>query len=399
MKIGMEAFGLSDAHCRVDGGGMLSGLLHDQQQALWGFGRYLPEGASLTVAHRGRWVDWPEDAPYLNGRAVEYLHCPMPTYWKRGNRLAVLPLRRIARKYVHPWQIRRRKLDLFYFSENLPFGNGPLAKNEMAMIYDIGPVQTMGGKWADYRREQARRLERLTIVTTSKYSASILAEAMDLPGEQFHVVPLGVDRTIYQPLEEGERRETIAGRRVPPRYAYYVGAIYGRKNLTTLLRAFEEFNQAQAEPLHLVIAGGKGHPAAGEAAALRRQMDELRHTPLIDFDMIDIADLAALYRQATVLTHPSTMEGFGKTIPEAMASGCPVICGRNTSLAEVGGSGAVFVEDVLDVEEWVAVLRRTLQEGELQRVREAGFEHVKRFTWENFQKEMAGLAVRKVGGG
>ena len=57
-------------------------------------------------------------------------------------------------------------------------------------------------------------------------------------------------------------------------------------------------------------------------------------------------ELLDLYRRATLLVYPSAYEGFGLPVVEAMAAGCPVLCARNSSLIEIGGRSALFLDEV-----------------------------------------------------
>jgi len=56
-------------------------------------------------------------------------------------------------------------------------------------------------------------------------------------------------------------------------------------------------------------------------------------------------ELNVLYNQAGLLIYPSSYEGFGIPILEAMKSGCPVIALNSSSLPEVAGDAALLVEN------------------------------------------------------
>ena len=61
-------------------------------------------------------------------------------------------------------------------------------------------------------------------------------------------------------------------------------------------------------------------------------------------EQVDQAELARLYRQADLFLFPSTCEGFGLPVLEAMASGAPVVTSTASSLPEVAGQAALLVD-------------------------------------------------------
>jgi glycosyltransferase involved in cell wall biosynthesis len=94
---------------------------------------------------------------------------------------------------------------------------------------------------------------------------------------------------------------------------------------------------------------------------------------------VSTADLAALYRLATVVLYPSRYEGFGIPILEALFSGAPVITTRGGVFAEVGGPGTVYV-DPDDPEALRDELRRLLDDAAARRaMADAGLRHAARF--------------------
>ena len=99
------------------------------------------------------------------------------------------------------------------------------------------------------------------------------------------------------------------------------------------------------------------------------------------------SDLESLYAQAEVLLFPSLYEGFGLPVLEAMRRGVPVVTVAVSSLPEVGGSAAIFVEDPLDAEG----LAIAVEEAIAQRPELAGLGRAQaaRFTWHRTAEAVA----------
>jgi alpha-1,3-rhamnosyl/mannosyltransferase len=93
-------------------------------------------------------------------------------------------------------------------------------------------------------------------------------------------------------------------------------------------------------------------------------------------------ELAQLYRGADAFLFPSTYEGFGLPVLEAMASGTPVIASRASSIPEVAGDAALLV-DPYDVPQWTHALKQVLQDERLhERLAARGLRRAEQFTWE-----------------
>lgn len=106
-------------------------------------------------------------------------------------------------------------------------------------------------------------------------------------------------------------------------------------------------------------------------------------------------ELAAAYAGAVALVYPSQYEGFGLPVLEAMRCDCPVITCRNSSLPEVAGDAALFV-DAADVSAMVAALKDVQRSDIRARMIERGRRNAARFTWANSGAELT-AAIRDAG--
>ncbi len=188
-----------------------------------------------------------------------------------------------------------------------------------------------------------------------------------LPEAKVRTIPLGTSLAQFcgtDPL-----------RRTRP-FLLWVGGRHGYKNFAGFLKAFAGTERARR--VFDVVCFGGGSFQASE----RRELEFLGLERQF-FNMFgDDALLAACYRGARVLVYLSLYEGFGLPILEAMATGCPVITSSVSSLPEVGGSAAIYV-DPRDVDAIRTVLERSLFHDDLlSQKRLEGVTRAKKFSWD-----------------
>jgi glycosyltransferase involved in cell wall biosynthesis len=214
------------------------------------------------------------------------------------------------------------------------------------------------------------------IVAVSQATADDLAFHFPEVRGRVRVVPNGVDpRYRPAPAEEVARIRRAAG--MPEGWVLSVGTLEPRKNVATLLRAWEGLKAEDEDFPPLVLAGGAGW----KSGPLARRLADLEPWGLRHLGRVDDDRLLALYQGALAFAYPALYEGFGLPVLEAMACGLPVVTSDVSSLPEVAGDAGLLV-DPRDAAALAGALRRLVREpglaGELGR---RGEERARRFTW------------------
>jgi glycosyltransferase involved in cell wall biosynthesis len=212
------------------------------------------------------------------------------------------------------------------------------------------------------------------IIAVSRNTAEDVERLFGAGGDRVTVIPEGVSAR-YRPLPSDSLGEVRRRYRLPDRFLLFVSTLEPRKNLPTLLDAWEQLPEHDRLPL--VVAGRWGW----RAEAIKARVEKVR-SGLHLLGGIPPADLPALYNLAACLVHPAWYEGFGLTPLEAMACGTPVIASNAASLPEVVGDAGLLVPPD-DVDGWRVALDRVLHDPELAaRLRQAGILRAAEFSWE-----------------
>jgi glycosyltransferase involved in cell wall biosynthesis len=219
------------------------------------------------------------------------------------------------------------------------------------------------------------------LVLTDSESARDDLCALYRPRNVRVVYPAVLPRQVDPPRELLVKQLALYGLR-PQGYFLFVGAIEPRKNLGRLCQAL----QLLGPRFPLVVAGPRGEQSAEE---LRYAPPLLARNRLVLLDHVPRQHLAALYAGALFLVFPSLYEGFGLPPVEAMAHGCPVLAARTSSLPEVCGDAALYL-DPYDVEDMAEKVEALLGDDKLRRVlREKGEARLARFSPERHCRELA----------
>jgi glycosyltransferase involved in cell wall biosynthesis len=228
-------------------------------------------------------------------------------------------------------------------------------------------------EWPGLARRALRR--GAWVHTVSEFVADEVRDAFPEAGDRVVAVPNG----LAEPSPADAISDAAAGHHLAggQRYVLALGTIDPRKDLLTLVAAFEGLAAADAD-LRLVIAGADGMASTALEAAIAASPHARR---IIRLGPVDDAKRMGLLRGATVVAYPSRYEGFGLVPLEAMSVGTPVVATAVGAIPEVVGQAAVLVPEQ-DVDALAGALAQVLgDEAFAESLAEDGRERADGFRW------------------
>ena len=292
---------------------------------------------------------------------------PPPVAWAPPIPVEALPLPRLA--LYESWHWLRRPaveratgpVDVIHATGMaVPPPSAPLVVtvHDLAFLRNPGQFTRRGVSFFRRALELTRRDATLVMCPSQATLDDCARNGFD--PTRLRLVPWGIDP---QPADASAVAGVRARFGITGRYVLWTGTIEPRKNLPTLLAAFERLGRTDVQ---LVLAGPQGWNE-DLGTHLARLGDRVHSVGFVDPDA-----LRALYAGADVFCFPSLEEGFGLPVLEAMAQGTAVVTSSGTATAEVAGEAGVLV-DPLDVDALTGALARLLDDDpERQRLAGAG---------------------------
>ncbi|MCU0693597.1 MAG: glycosyltransferase family 4 protein [Polyangiaceae bacterium] len=221
------------------------------------------------------------------------------------------------------------------------------------------------------------------IAAISHKSALDIQALLRVPSSRVDVIPLGIDLARWRtpPSDASERRARLLVGQRP--YVVYAGYSDYRKNVEGMLAALAWARQRV--DFELVWAGKLPDKECRKIERLAHKLKLDRHVRLLGYVSDD--DLVALFHGATAHLFLSKLEGFGLTVAEAMAAGCPAVVARNSGSDELAGSGAMVVDGSNPMEAGNALVHLLLDQRTRQRLVDEGLRRIALATRESMARK------------
>ncbi|MFA6422216.1 MAG: glycosyltransferase family 1 protein [Candidatus Buchananbacteria bacterium] len=218
------------------------------------------------------------------------------------------------------------------------------------------------------------------IIADSNSTKADLVNLLKIEDNKIKVIYPGIS-SDYRKIESNDEGFIKVRNKynLPERFILFLGTLEPRKNIESLIEAYKLIDT----DVTLVIAGSGGWKNK-DVYALAKQDSRIK---MIGY--VDESEKPYLYNLAQFLVYPSFYEGFGLPLIEAMACGCPVIAGANSSQSEIVENNGLLIDayNTNDIKIGIEILLadEDLRVGYSKR----GLETAKKFSWENSARELS----------
>lgn len=232
-----------------------------------------------------------------------------------------------------PLAVHRDQIDVFF----APAYSAPIQLSIPYVITMHDVSFAAHPEWFRWREGLRRRLlashamtHAKAVITVSNFSKTEIIRCFDVPAEQVHVIHHGSPPEL----------SSVSAYEIPTPLILYVGSIFNRRNLPTLIKAFAKV-QAVIPDAQLAIVGANHTYPKQDLETIVDQNDVGNQVNLYEY--VTDNKLSTLYRQARVFVFLSEYEGFGLPPLEALSVGVPIILGDTAVAREIYGDASLFV--------------------------------------------------------
>ena len=297
--------------------------------------------------------------------------------------------------FTLPKILKEDKVDVFWGTQHLLPMRNQYTKSikYVVTVHDLAIHKLKNvGEWKN------TLIQRLFLKTSCKNADKILAiskstkrdivDIFRIDANKIDVIYSGTNLNKQSTTIQEKEQDILEKFNVKDRnFLFFVSTIEPRKNIITLIKAFETIKEKdEKNTLKLILAGGLGW----KYQEIIEAIDNSKYKQDINLaGYILKEEKECLLTNAKCFVYPSLYEGFGLPILEAMANEAIVVTSNVSSIPEVGEDAAFYFDDVKDYKELANVIEKVLNISEQERKEKIrqGIEQTKKFTWDKCAKE------------
>lgn len=213
------------------------------------------------------------------------------------------------------------------------------------------------------------------VLVPSENTKRDIVDIYGIDPEKIKVIYSGLSSTFHSDLVPHNNSDLKNKYKLPSKYILFLGTIEPRKNIEGLIDAFQILQKDFPE-YYLLIAGAPGWKNKHIFAAIEKN----ENVQYIGY--VAPEDKPALYAGASVFVYPSLYEGFGFPVLEAFAAGAPVVTSARSSLPEIAGDAAYYVNPYNSFE-IAEGMKQLVEDTELSTLFiQKGFLQIQKFQWQ-----------------
>ena len=266
----------------------------------------------------------------------------------------------------------------------------PLAARGRVVLTHHGSYEALPDAFPWFERVKSRWVYQLSarraslVITVSESSKADIMRYYGVGAEKIRVIPNGVDPTFRPRPDPAAARQTrLAYLGADRPFLLFVGKLSRRRNLPQLVAAFAQVKTERGLPHALLVIGPD--PLGQDVPRLAREQgvgDAVRYR-----EFASHVELVRIYNAAELFVYPSSYEGFGLPVLEAMACGLPAIALRNSAFLEFAEGAAHLAADGSVAELARAITEVLSSPGRRAQMRAAGLRRAADFSWNAVARE------------
>ncbi|MCX6286013.1 MAG: glycosyltransferase family 1 protein [Bacteroidetes bacterium] len=218
------------------------------------------------------------------------------------------------------------------------------------------------------------------LITVSEFEKQRIADFFQINPEKVKAIYNGVSEHFHQVTDEEILINVKQKYNLPDRFFFFFGNTDPKKNTMGVLRALSLFLKRSDEKIPLVMLD---YDREALAKLIEEVGDPTLHDYIILTGYVPNTELPGIYSLSTIFLYPSLRESFGIPMLEAMACGTPVITSNTSSMPEVAGTAALFIDPFKPEQITESIFKLIANQALRAELVASGLEHAKKFTWRN----------------